>query len=338
MQIKTKIEHKYHIVLLYSGGLDSILSAKILLEQGISVLGVKFMHPFFHGIQTFEEKFYYEKQIGINILELPTDNKYIKTIIEPQYGYGSQANPCIDCKIYFLRKGWELAQQISAVAIATGEVPGQRPFSQRSDAIKLIEKRSRTVDRIIRPLSGKLFPQSKAERDGIVNSEKLYSISGRSRAIQLKLAKKFGVTRFESIAGGCILTDPGYAKRFLEAREHNEINIETTQLLKIGRHIRINGKRVVVGRNQKENEILENSFSTGKFFLINPERKGPVVLVDGSAEDKTVIKAAEILARYTNRECIDTFEVRINAPTGVTKIIIPNPANPIWVDKLLIKI
>ena len=324
---------KYDIVLLYSGGLDSILAGVILARQGLKVLAVKFIHPFGKGVWQPEEKFYSSPH-GFDIYEVPLGLDYLEVIKNPQHGYGSNANPCIDCKIYFMKRAKEIAEQVGARGLATGEVLGQRPFSQRRSAMRLIERKAGVEGKVVRPLCAKLLPPSQLETEGTVDREKLYAIRGRGRKIQMKLAEEFGIKDYPPPAGGCLLTDPGYARRFFDAHEHGELDLEMTQLLKIGRHFRINGHKLIIGRNQHENELLEKFFSQWWILLEPKDIKGPSALLIIEADRETIELGAKIVARYCRTE--EPIKVEAKFPEGKTLTIEASPLPPEEVEKLTI--
>ncbi|MCD6124452.1 hypothetical protein J7J62_04700 [bacterium] len=325
---------KYDIVLLFSGGLDSLLSAAILKKQGLSVLALKFVHPFLPKVLELSERFYVESQVGVDVLEVPTDEDYLRVILNPRFGYGSNANPCLDCKIHFFRRAWEFAKRVGARGLATGEVLGQRPFSQRRETFYLIEKEAGVSRMVVRPLCAKLLRPSVLEESGIVDRNLLYGISGRSRKRQMELAKQFGIKKVPTPAGGCLLTDPGYAARFFDAKLHGEVDLRSFLLLKVGRHMRIGGVKVVVGRNEHENRILREKFSSGCYVLEPVDGKGPTVLVWKNADDEVVTEAARVLARYVRGRRY--VEVLARSPSGDERKLVVESMPEKCVDKLLI--
>jgi len=244
-------------VLLISGGLDSILAGKLMIEAGIEVFAFHVITPF---SSVFQKECNAEKtaqELCIPIHFFKTQEDYLRLIEKPKYGWGKGINPCIDCKIYFLKKAKEYADKIGASFFITGEVLGQRPKSQYLQALKIIEKNARLEGLIVRPLSAKLLPLTIPEKEGWVKRENLLAISGRSRKEQFELALKFGLKSYSMPAGGCLLTDIKFSKRAREAMKNNEWQPEMISLLKIGRHFRLpDGNKLVIGRNEKENELL----------------------------------------------------------------------------------
>ncbi len=259
-------------IALLSGGLDSSLAVNMMLEQKIEVLAVHFTSPFCNctprraGCRNQAQKIAAEFGIPIQVLHKGLD--YVKMVQNPPHGYGRAMNPCIDCRIYMLRKTRELMPLANASFIVTGEVLGQRPMSQHRKALQLIEKESELEGLILRPLSAHHFPPTVAEIKGFVDRQKLLSISGRSRRCQIDLAKKAGIQDYPCPAGGCLLTDRVVSSRLLDLFSHvQDYDIQDLHLLKIGRHFRLNpGLKIVLGRNQEENEKIEGFAKAGSVF------------------------------------------------------------------------
>ena len=301
-------------LVLFSGGLDSLLTVKILQKQGIKVECVNFITPF-----SKETK----PPFGLKLHKVRVGKEYFDMIMNPKHGYGSEINPCVDCKIYMLKKAKSLAKKINADFIATGEVLGQRPFSQRKNLLLRIEKEAGLKNKILRPLSAKLLKETEPEKQGLIKREKLSDIQGRSRKKQLKLAKEFGIKNIPSPGGGCLLTDPEFAKRVRDVLKNKEtINWETAEVLKLGRHFRFQGTKIVVGRNEEENKKL---FGLGKklgaFILETKDYPGPVALVFLKSKNKSVLKkAAQLTASYSDAP--KTKETDVNIERGRRKEII----------------
>ena len=194
-------------ILLYSGGLDSLLAGKILIDLNIEVIGFHCVLPYYPPDTDLEKLdiSIYAKQIGLNLRYHRCGDEYIDILKNPPNGYGKHINPCIDCKIYFIKKAVELMQKTDADFVATGEVMGQRPMSQQKNSLNHIENNT-LKGKLLRPLSAKLLVPTIPEITGIVDREKLYDINGRGRSKQFELAKNFGIKNFSSPAGGCLFT------------------------------------------------------------------------------------------------------------------------------------
>ncbi|MBN2517803.1 MAG: hypothetical protein JXB14_03080 [Candidatus Altiarchaeota archaeon] len=292
---------KIKCLALLSGGLDSILAAKMMLEQGLEMEGVVFMTPFSRCGPELIESFRAKLGIKIHVVELKQN--YLKIVENPRHGYGSQVNPCIDCKIMMLRAAWRLAKRVGARFLVTGEVLGQRPLSQKKDKLSLIERRAGLRGKIVRPLSGKLLPETEAERMGWIKRGGMGDIQGRGRGKQLDMAKMFGVSEYKTPAGGCVLTDPCFARRIREYIKYNKrMTVQDARWLLAGRHFRIGGSKVIVGKNEKDNMVIEKLWKSAKpkpALLKVIDYIGPLTVVL-NPEEKTLETAAEITARYSD--------------------------------------
>lgn len=282
-------------LILMSGGLDSVLTARLVLDQGIRAEAIHFTDPFSGGSAAARMA----KQLGIRLHQVSRARELLRLVKKPKHGYGSQVNPCIDCRIASFRKAWRLAKQKGFSFLVTGEVLGQRPMSQRRPELMRIEKEAGLRGKVLRPLSAKLLPETEAERRGWVDRERLLAISGRSRREQMALAKKLGIRDYPTPAGGCLLTDPGYARKMKDFLKHNKALTELdAELLKVGRHFRLGKAKIIVGRNEQENGILQKLARKNKIpWLEVKDYMGPVTLLFGSG---ALEKAARITARYSD--------------------------------------
>jgi tRNA U34 2-thiouridine synthase MnmA/TrmU len=290
---------KVKAIAIFSGGLDSILAAKIILEQDIDVSGVAFETPFF-GVRRARKA---AKMIGLPLLTINITEEYIPMLKSPRYGYGRNMNPCIDCHALMLNIAGKKMEEIGAGFLFTGEVLGQRPMSQNKQALHIVAKNSGYNGFILRPLSAKLLPETIPETEGKVDRGKLCDIQGRGRKRQMEMAKEYGMTHYASPAGGCLLTDPAFSKRLRDMFEHREnFKIRDIELLKSGRHIRIDEKtKIVVGRNRKDNAAIRNlSEENGDIVIEMKHFPGPVALVPYGCDEKTLARAASICALYSD--------------------------------------
>jgi tRNA U34 2-thiouridine synthase MnmA/TrmU len=308
------IPGKIKAVALMSGGLDSNLAVRLIHDMGIEVSGVHFTGPFCMCNRGTGGCIFYAKKIAAELgIEFSTRNlgeEYLRIVTQPEHGYGSGMNPCLDCRIMMFRKAKEMMEKAGASFIMTGEVLGQRPMSQLRDKLRIIERDSGLKGLILRPLSARHLPPTKPEKDGLVNREKLLDIRGRGRRPQIELADRLELGDYPCPAGGCLLTDKHFSERLREHLEHAG-NLQMTHIakLKLGRHFRLpSGAKLIVGRDQQENEKLENLVD-GKSALLTPlSVKGPAAALMGSeGPGRDIQLAAEILAAY----CKDTQDVRI---------------------------
>ena len=292
------MKKKAKVLVLFSGGLDSILAVKILQNQGAEITALTFKSYFFNEKQA--EKTAKELRIPLKVINF--SKAHLKIVKKPKYGYGSQINPCIDCHVLMLKKAKEIMSKDKFDLIATGEVLGERPMSQNKKALDLIEKEASLSGYILRPLSAKLLKATFPEKEGLIDRKKLFGISGRSRKIQLELAKKFKLKSYPTPAGGCLLTDPEFSKRLRKLSEisprYKENDIE---LLKLGRHFIKDNIKIIVGRNEKENKKIKK-LALKKDVLIEMENyPGPLTLIRNYSKRKSTdqqIEKAKKLTQY----------------------------------------
>ena len=288
-------------VLLYSGGLDSLLSLVIMKNLGFEVLPLFVKTPFNTKNEMALKNQLEPYDVTLHIKE--DFEEYIRLLENPRFGYGKNLNPCIDCKIFFYKKAKELMEEVGASFVVTGEVLGQRPMSQRSyTVLRTIEKHAELTDLILRPLSAQCLPETQMEREGLIDREKLYCIQGRTRKKQLELTQNFGIENFESPAGGCLLTDPQFSQRLKEMlnRKDELNNPKAIELLKIGRHFRIDGYKFVVSRNETETKAILENF--GDLPLIRClSGPGAVGVFLEEPHMDTILKAAAIIKRYSKK-------------------------------------
>lgn len=288
-------------LLLFSGGLDSILAAKILMEQRIEVTPICFKSYFFDCKLAKNSA----KNLGLKLKEVDISEDHLKIVKNPKYGRGKGMNPCIDCHLLMIKKAKEIFERGKCNFIATGEVLGERPFSQNKKIFALMEKEADLENLILRPLSAKILSETISEKKRLVKREKLFSIHGKSRKPQLGLAKKFRIKEFPNPAGGCILTDPEYSKRLKTLfKKIPEFSGDDARILRKGRVFWENDFLIVVGRNEKENEEIERSKKENDLILKPKDFPGPTILIRGfgkKIEKEKIKKASEILLNYSKK-------------------------------------
>lgn len=299
--------------MLFSGGLDSILAAKMMLEQGVDVLAVNFSAKLcMCGCKSTGESAAETaaKTLNIRLKTVDITDDFIEIVKNPRYGHGSNINPCIDCKIYMFKRAKEMMDKAGASFLVTGEVLGERPMSQRMDALNLIEKRAGVKGILLRPLTAKNLEPTLPEKEGIVERGKLLGIRGRSRKPQITLAQNFGIKKYPNPAGGCLLTDPGFAKRVKDAIKHDEFDAGNLALLSIGRHFRLSGGvKLVVGRNETENDVLLSMAGPEDFLFELKDHEGPTSILRGGINDNLVNLAASIAAYHTKFRAEESVRV-----------------------------
>ncbi|MCF8044945.1 MAG: hypothetical protein K9J83_03710, partial [Desulfarculaceae bacterium] len=295
-----------------SGGLDSILSALVLQEQGVEVTWVSFTTPFFSSESAQKAA----QRLNIPIFIRDITDRYLEILKAPPAGYGKNMNPCMDCHSLMLELAGAEMEKHCASFLFSGEVVGQRPMSQKKNSLRYVEKNSGYDGQILRPLSAKLLPETLPEQYGWVDREKLLGISGRSRTEQMALAAKFGVTDYPSPAGGCLLTDENFSRRLRELMfVRKQYEKRELHLLKHGRHFRLDDRhKAIVGKTEADNNsILEYYDATVDVLIRHGSVPGPVVLVPGQAGGDVVEKAAYLCAAYTKK-------IRPEVPTDITLV------------------
>lgn len=326
---------KLKAVGLFSGGLDSILAVKLMLLQGIDVDVLQFRLGFEplqirqrtkHPKQSVPKEAI-EQRLGITIQRPDVREEFLDLVFHPRHGYGSAMNPCIDCKIFILRKAKEYMQTHNARFVFTGEVLGQRPMSQHRQTLLQTERFSALQGYLLRPLSAKLLDPTIPEQEGWVDREQLLDISGRSRKVQMELAEKYDLP-YPQPAGGCLLTDQGFSGRLRELMAHMPIDHITTEdidLLKIGRHFRLSDTlKVIVGRHQVDNELLVK-YTPGRWWAEVREYGSPLVLILGAPEDGQWDQIAQIATSYTKGKHADHVTVDFTCGAEYRAItIVPN--------------
>lgn len=314
---------------LCSGGLDSILSALILRKQGIAVEWVSFETPFFSSEKARQAS----RNTGIPIIVKNITTTYLKMLKNPPCGYGKYMNPCMDCHALMFRLAGAIMKEKGFNFLFSGEVLGQRPMSQNPQSLRYVEKQSGFDGYILRPLSAKKLPETILEKEGLVNRDLLFDISGRSRKPQIKLAEEFGIADYPSPAGGCLLTDKGYSARLKDLFDHQEtIAEEELHLLKHGRHLRLNQEtKIIVGRAQKDNENIEKYYNQAEDTIFEVIKfPGPIVLMPHGGRKEIMILAASICAGYSKAPGLTPVEVGAVTPKGLEAIkVIGIPPNDV---------
>ena len=285
---------------LSSGGLDSILAGVFLREQGIYVEWVSFETPFFSAKKAKKAS----EIVQIPIIIKDITNQYIKMLKNPACGYGKHINPCMDCHAFMFAQAGKIMTKKKFNFLFSGEVAGQRPMSQSKSALRYVEKKSGFDGYILRPLSAKILPATIPEKKGLIQKEQMLNFFGRSRKPQIALATAFNITGYPSPAGGCLLTDKGFSDRLKDLFAHQkEYEKREFYLLKHGRHIRIDeGTKIIVGRNQKDNENILSLYSNKKDILIKiKDIPGPIGLAPNGGTKEGIKTAASICASYCNK-------------------------------------
>ncbi len=291
-------------IALLSGGLDSALAAALAKRLGFEVVGLNLATGFCTGQGRCDTVLAQGLALGIPVRLLDVSEEYLEVVKRPRFGRGQGMNPCLDCRIFMVRKAGEVMEEEGASFVVTGEVLGQRPMSQHLAALELVARESGLGERLVRPLSGRLLGPTFPERMGWVKREDWLDLQGRSRKRQLELAREWGIPAFTPPGGGCcLLLERAYAKRLRDLIREKGVEALTRDdfaLLRYGRHFRLSPKvRVVVGRDEAENAALLG-FPGDHYVLSLPDVPGPVALVLGEAGEEELLAAAGLAARYSD--------------------------------------
>ncbi len=332
-----KNDKQVKAVSLISGGLDSLLSTKLLLDQGIHVEGINFFTGFCveghtHAIrkqkndkQKRNNALWVAEQLGIKLHIVDVIEPYRDVLLNPKHGYGKNMNPCLDCKSFMVKKAHEWIQENDFDFIITGEVVGQRPMSQRKETMPIVQEESGAEDLLLRPLCAQHLPLTKPEIEGWVDREKLLDFSGRTRKPQMALAKQYGFEDYATPAGGCcFLTDKQYSDKLVDmwqSRGSREYQLDDLMMLKVGRHIRPNPRfKMIVAREEGEVKFLEG-YRNQYANLYPVSCNGPLALIDGEPNQADLTLAAKILARYSQGRNEQQVDVAVKLDSGITQTL-----------------
>ena len=302
-------------LVLFSGGLDSMLAVKILQAQNVEVAGICFTSNFFNADKALSAA----KQLKIELSTPDISEEILALVKNPPSGYGKNMNPCVDCHAMMMRLAGQIAQEKGFDFIATGEVLGQRPFSQNKEALLLVQKFAGIE--ILRPLSAKLLPETEYEKKGLVIRGRLLAVQGRQRETQMELAKKYGITEYPSPAGGCLLTDPDFSRRLLELIENwPDANKDDIEILKYGRVIWLyqdnNKILAIIGRKESDNNKLEQLVKNSDIMLKLEEIPSPTILI--RSKEGFNIGESEIKIKKTE---IKLSELKLNESKSTDELI-----------------
>jgi tRNA U34 2-thiouridine synthase MnmA/TrmU len=314
------VENKPKVVALFSGGLDSSIAILLMLRQGIEVHAITFLTHFGCDIvdrsSCSGDPYPIAEQFGFSVKLHHLGEEFIKIVQNPKWGHGKNMNPCVDCRVLMLSHAKYVMDQIGAVAIATGEVLGQRPMSQTRDKLNLVEKETGLRGRLLRPLSARLLKPTIPEQEGIIDRSRLENISGRSRKRQMELADEFGLEHYPTPAAGCLLTDVNYSRRLSDLLAHSQaIDFNMLNLLRVGRHFRFSPRtKIVIGRKEDENEKIEKYRCPEDVLFEARETGSPITLLQGEKTDEAIVFAARATARYCDDKGLDKVPVTVSFP------------------------
>lgn len=329
-------------IALLSGGLDSTLAVLLLRRQGIEVTAVTFLTHFGCDVSDSSscssDSSSNAARYGFTVKLCHLADKFMDIVKNPKFGHGKNMNPCIDCRVLMLREAKVLMEMTGADFVATGEVLGQRPMSQRRETFPLMDREAGLEGYVLRPLCAKLLKPTVPELEGLVDREKLCGFSGRNRKPQMALAEEFGLTDYPNPAGGCLLTEPNYAYRLRELLDHNpDPDVRDLALLRVGRHFRgASGKKIVVGRDEGENEKLNSLADDGDFKMWVEGFGSPLTLLERGATEEDILCASSLCARYSDAKRLDVVKVTVSNETGSYKLEV-SPAGEELIDSLRIQ-
>lgn len=294
-------------VVLLSGGLDSAIAARLVMDQGINLVALNFHSPFCTCASNSKYNqcgaVYFASKLNIPIKTISKGDDYLEIVKNPKFGYGKNINPCIDCRIHIIEKTKEFMREIGAEFIVTGEVLGQRPKSQMLHALQTIERETQMEGKILRPLSAKLLPPTEVEQKGIVDREKLLAISGRRRNIQVELGKNYELIHQYCAGGGCRLTDKNFARKLRDYFDFNPVpRMKDMKFLKIGRHFRYDGVKIIVGKDEHENKMLEAWAGDSDALITVKDIVGPTTLIQAPQTQEQIQFAAQLTLRYSDAD------------------------------------
>lgn len=284
---------------MISGGLDSTIAARIVKDLNVEVHGIYFAMPW--GCCDKGKAQAAADILGIELVILQLDERYLKMVENPKYGYGSALNPCVDCRIHMFSRAKQYMESIGADFVFTGEVIGQRQMSQLRHSMKWVEEGSGLQGKLLRPLCAQLLEPTIPETNGLIDRSKLLRINGRSRAEQRKMAENFNITDYPNPAGGCLLTDKNFARRMKDTFKYGYRNFRETVALKWGRHYRIDENfKLILGRNEEENMALKSYAHPDDHVMELQDRMGPTLIIKGTSPTPEILStAAGLIKKYS---------------------------------------
>jgi len=330
-------------IALLSGGLDSTLAVKVLLEQGIEIEALNFTSAFCtcncRNSTCRSEAQRVAKEFGIKIKVLQKGSDYIDIIRNPKYGYGKGINPCVDCRIYMFKLAGKYMEDAGASFIVTGEVLGQRPMSQRIDTFRVIERDTGLTGLILRPLSAKHLEPTLPEKNGIIDREKLLDIIGRSRRQQIELAEELDVENYPCPSGGCLLTDKIFARKVKDILDHKQdITTKDLYLLKAGRHFRVDETaKIIIGRDDQDNIKLKNLMQINDTLIEPLNFAGPTALICGDHDGTAILNiAGRMVVRYAKNKANGNNQLRVVENGTVAILTVDSPIDHETLERMRI--
>lgn len=296
-------------IALFSGGLDSTLAMKIIIDQGIDVLALNINTGFGSTTDRLEHMQSMCEQVGAELKIIDIENEFLQDVLfDPKHGYGKNFNPCIDCHAKMFAVAKRVMDDEKASFLVSGEVLGQRPMSQNKDALQTVLNESNCDGLLVRPMSAKLLKPTIAEENGWIDREKLEAISGRGRERQMKMVSEIGLENFESPGGGCLLTDEYFGKKMFDFIKYDKFEVKDIPLMKFGRHFRLtDGAKLVIGRNKEENEHLQHIQNDKYFHIRTVGLPGPHAMLSKNSTDLDKELATKAILTYCKTDVDKTY-------------------------------
>lgn len=317
---------------IVSGGLDSLLACRVLLDQEIRVVAITFVTPFFGA----EKARRFAAQLPVEHRVVDITAPHLRMMAAPKYGFGKGMNPCIDCHGLMFREAGRIMEAEEGSFLFSGEVLGQRPMSQNRQSLKLVEKLSGYPGLILRPLSAQRLDPTRPEEEGLVDRERLLGFTGRGRKQQIALAARHGL-EYPGPAGGCSLTEPNYSRRLRDLVDHGLFpQLQPIAFLDLGRHLRLSEQaKLIVGRNERENARLVAKAAPEDVVLLSLERAGPAAVLTGRPSPEEILQAARVVARYVRVAPGEEVVIDVRSSEGTSRVQV-EPIDPDWIESRLI--
>ena len=298
-------------IALFSGGLDSTLAMKLIIDQGIEVVAVNINMGFGSTLDRLEHMQSMCKQVGAELKIIDIQSEFLQDVLfDPKHGYGKHFNPCIDCHAKMFSVAKKIMEAEGASFLISGEVMGQRPMSQNKDALQMVLNDSNCDGLLLRPMSAKMLKPTIAEENGWVDREKLEGITGRNRDRQLEMVKEIGLENFESPGGGCLLTDANFAKKMFDFIKYDKFEVKDIPVVKFGRHFRLkDGAKLVIGRDREENQHLQAIENNKYYHIKTVGLPGPHSLLSKNASEDDKKTAMKAILTYCKTDANETYTV-----------------------------
>ncbi len=308
-------------IALFSGGLDSTLAMKLIIDQGIEVLAVNINTGFGSTKDRLEHMQSMCDQVGAELKIIDIQNEFLQEVLfDPKHGYGKNFNPCIDCHAKMFAVAKRIMEAEGASFLISGEVMGQRPMSQNKDSLQTVLNESNCDGILLRPLSAKMLKPTIPEEKGWVDREKLEGITGRNRDRQLEMVKEIGLENFESPGGGCLLTDEHFGKKMFDFIKYDKFEVKDIPVMKFGRHFRLkDGAKLVIGRDREENQHLQAIENDKYYHIRTVSLPGPHSLLSKNASEDDKLLASRAILTYCKTELDKDYTLSFDGDEVVAK-------------------